>query len=37
MHVKWKGYPITKATWESESAFSDDGNMLQTYKDQYQI
>ena len=32
-HVKWKGYLITKATWESESAFSDNGNMLQTYKD----
>ena len=36
-YVKWKGYPITEATWESESAFSDDGNMLQTYKDQYQL
>ena len=27
-YVKWKGYLITKATWESKSAFSDDGNML---------
>ena len=36
-YVKWKGYLITEATWESESAFSDDGNMLQTYKDQYQL
>ena len=36
-HVKWKGYLITKVTWESESAFSDNGNMLQTYKDQYQL
>ena len=36
-YVKWKGYPITKATWESESAFSNDGNMLQMYKDQYQL
>ena len=36
-YVKWKGYPITKATWESESAFSDDGNMLQLYKDRYQL
>ena len=30
--LKWKGYPITDATWESESAFSDDGDMLTTYK-----
>ena len=36
-YVKWKGYPITKATWESETAFSDDGDMLQQYKDQYQL
>ena len=36
-YVKWTGYPITKATWESESAFSDDGNMLQIYKDRYQL
>jgi Chromo (CHRromatin Organisation MOdifier) domain len=31
--VKWKGYPITKATWENESAFSNDGDMIQQYKD----
>ena len=31
--LKWKGYPITDATWESELAFSDDGNMLTAYKD----
>ena len=36
-YVKWKGYPITEATWESETAFSDDGNMLQNYKDRYQL
>ena len=36
-YVKWKGYLITKATWESESAFSYNGNMLQMYKDQYQL
>jgi Chromo (CHRromatin Organisation MOdifier) domain len=36
-YVKWKGYPITKATWENESAFSNDGNMIQQYKDQYQL
>jgi Chromo (CHRromatin Organisation MOdifier) domain len=32
-YVKWKGYPITKATWESESAFSNDDDMIQLYKD----
>jgi Chromo (CHRromatin Organisation MOdifier) domain len=31
--VKWKGYPITEATWENKSAFSDNGNMIQQYKD----
>jgi Chromo (CHRromatin Organisation MOdifier) domain len=36
-YVKWKGYPITKATWENESAFSNDGDMIQQYKDQYQL
>ena len=36
-YVKWKGYPITEATWESETAFLDDGNMLQNYKDRYQL
>jgi Chromo (CHRromatin Organisation MOdifier) domain len=36
-YVKWKGYPITKATWENESAFSNDGDMIQLYKDQYQL
>ena len=36
-YIKWKGYPITEATWENESAFSDDGNMLQQYKTHRQI
>jgi len=36
-YVKWKGYPITEATWEFETAFSDDGDMLQQYKDRYQL
>jgi Chromo (CHRromatin Organisation MOdifier) domain len=35
-HVKWKGYLITKATWDNESAFSDDGDMLEQYKNWYQ-
>ena len=36
-YVKWKGYAITKATWESESAFSNDGDMLQMYKERHQL
>ena len=31
--MKWKGYLITEATWEAEMAFSNDRNMLTTYKD----
>jgi Chromo (CHRromatin Organisation MOdifier) domain len=27
-YVKWKGYPNTEATWENESAFSNNGNMI---------
>jgi hypothetical protein len=36
-YVKWKGYPITEATWENKSAFSNDGDMIQQYKDRYQL
>ena len=36
-YVKWKKYLITEATWESESAFLNDGDMLQMYKDWYQL
>ena len=36
-YVKWKGYLITKATWESESAFSNDRDMLQMYKERHQL
>jgi Chromo (CHRromatin Organisation MOdifier) domain len=32
-YVKWKGYPITEATWKHASAFSSDGNMLKEYQD----
>ena len=35
--LKWRGYPLTNATWESELAFSNDGDMLTTYKDQHQL
>ena len=30
--IKWEGYPITKASWELKSAFSDDGDLLNEYK-----
>ena len=30
--VKWRGYPITDASWEPEHAFSNDGDTLTCYK-----
>jgi Chromo (CHRromatin Organisation MOdifier) domain len=36
-YVKWKGYFITKAAWKNKSAFSNDGDMIQQYKDWYQL
>ena len=30
--VKWSSYPVSKASWEPESLFSDDGDMLTQYK-----
>jgi hypothetical protein len=30
--IKWRGYPITDASWEPEHAFSNDGDMLTHYK-----
>jgi Chromo (CHRromatin Organisation MOdifier) domain len=30
--IKWKGYLISEASWKSEEAFSDDGNLLSLYK-----
>ena len=35
--IKWEGYPITEALWEPESAFSDDGDLLSTYKQKHQL
>ena len=35
--IKWKGYTTEEATWETESAFSDDGNMLEQYKLRHQL
>jgi hypothetical protein len=31
-YVKWKGYPISEASWEPEDSFSDDGDILTLYK-----
>jgi Chromo (CHRromatin Organisation MOdifier) domain len=36
-YVKWKGYPVTEATWEHASAFSTDGDMLKEYQDRHQL
>ena len=30
--IKWEGYPITEALWEPESAFSDNGDLLDEYR-----
>ena len=35
--IKWKGYPISDATWENELAFSEDGDTLSSYKEQHQL
>ena len=31
-YVAWKGYPISEASWEPEQVFSDDRDLLTTYK-----
>ena len=36
-YIKWKGYLVTEATWENESAFSDDGDMVEQYKLRHQL
>ena len=35
--VKWTGYPISEASWESESSFSDNGDTLTRYKQRNQL
>ena len=30
--VKWRGYPISDASWEPEQSFSNDGDTLSKYK-----
>ena len=36
-YVKWKGYPISEASWEPEEVFSDDGDLLTHYKQCHQL
>ena len=36
-YVLWEGYPITEASWEPESAFFTDGDMLANYKKIHQL
>ena len=36
-YIKWKGSPVTEATWENKSAFSDDGDMVKQYKSWHQL
>jgi Chromo (CHRromatin Organisation MOdifier) domain len=35
--IKWEGYPITKASWQPEEAFSNDGDLLSLYKKRHQL
>jgi hypothetical protein len=35
--VKWRGYPISNASWEPEHVFSDDGDMLTQYKTRHNL
>ena len=35
--VKWRGYPITDASWEPEHVFSNDGDTLTRYKPQHNL
>ena len=36
-YVKWEGYPITKASWEPEGSFSNNGDVLNQYKTHHQL
>ena len=36
-YVKWRGYPISDASWEPEHVFSDDENMLTQYKRRHRL
>ena len=36
-YIKWKGYPVSDASWEPEQAFSDDGDTLSRYKRRHKL
>jgi hypothetical protein len=36
-YIKWRGYPISDASWEPEHTFSDDGGTLTHYKEQHNL
>jgi hypothetical protein len=36
-YIKWRGYPISDASWEPEHVFSDDGDTLTRYKQRHNI
>jgi len=36
-YIKWKGYPISDASWEPEQVFSDDGDTLTRYKQRHHL
>jgi len=36
-YVKWRGYPISDASWEPEHVFSDDGDTLIQYKRRHHL
>ena len=36
-YVKWEGYPITKASWELEESFSNNGDILNQYKQRHRL
>ena len=35
--VKWRGYPISDASWEPEHSFSNDGDILTQYKRRHRL
>jgi transposase InsO family protein len=35
--IKWRGYPISDASWEPEHAFLNDGNTLKQYKARHHL
>jgi len=36
-YVKWKGYPVSDASWEPEQAFSNDSDTLSLYKQRHKL